>query len=296
MIGILTRSKRNLESLRGDLAQSIHRRGRSPCASSNRRRRSFPIEVHDKQKGADHNGYYNEAVYHPLVASLSVGGDYDSGRERQRLGNGFIHAKLRPGQVHTAEGMQRFVEKSDQKTHAIAQHVDYQLDAGYTIPRVMDSMSDQNMRFVGCLKLNSKLNALAADHVARPLGRPRAGRYEYSVELGAYQIDTWKHPQRLILVVVDQPDSTTGQLNLLPRWFFLVTNWPKESRSADELLAHYRRRGTFEDRLGEFNESIGVHLSSDGFETNEATMLLALLAFNLTTLCRNEREESVGGG
>ena len=300
LIDILTGNKRNLESLRGGLAQSIQRH---VIASEGRRVRqatvdvdSFPIEVHGKQKGASHNGYYKKTVYHPLVASLSVGGDYDSGRVGQRLGNGFIHAKLRQGQVHTAQGMQRFVEKTDQKAHTIAQHVDYRLDAGYTIPRVMDPMTDQGMRFVGRLKSNSKLNALAADHISRPPGRPPAGGYEYTVELGAYQIDTWKHPQRLILVVVDQPDTGTGQLNLLPRWFFLVTNWPQESRSADDLLAHYRRRGTFEDRLGEFNESIGVHLSSDGFESNEATMLLALFAFNLTTLCRNELEESVGGG
>ena len=99
----------------------------------------------------------------------------------------------------------------------------------------------------------------------------------------------------MILVVVDQPDPKTGQLNLMPRWFFLVTNWSEESRSADELLAHYRKRGTFEDRLGEFNESIGIHLSSQGFKENEATMLLALLAFNLNTICRNELEDAVGG-
>ncbi|QDT03897.1 hypothetical protein K227x_22820 [Rubripirellula lacrimiformis] len=38
---------------------------------------SFPIEVHGKQHGASYNGYYKKSVYHPLVASLSVHGDYD---------------------------------------------------------------------------------------------------------------------------------------------------------------------------------------------------------------------------
>ena len=81
----------------------------------------------------------------------------------------------------------------------------------------------------------------------------------------------------------------TGQLDLIPRYFFLVTNWPESSRSGDFLLEHYRRRGTFEDRLGEFNGAIGPHLSSQNFKENEATMLLGLLAFNLNTVCRNER-------
>ena len=190
LIDILTGNKRNLESLRGGLAQSIQRH---VIASEGRRVRqatvdvdSFPIEVHGKQKGASHNGYYKKTVYHPLVASLSVGGDYDSGRVGQRLGNGFIHAKLRQGQFHTAQGMQRFVEKTDQKAHTIAQHVDYRLDAGYTIPRVMDPMTDQGMRFVGRLKSNSKLNALAADHISRPPG-PREDWKIQSVPTGRGQ-------------------------------------------------------------------------------------------------------------
>ena len=299
LINILTSNTANQEALRNGLAQSVE----SHVLASGGRRvaqatidiDSFPIEVHGKQHGAEYNGYYKKTVYHPLVASLSVGGDYDSTRESKRLGSGFVHATLRQGQVHTANGMKRFVDKTDQKAHTIAQHVDYRLDAGYTIAGVMDALSAKNRRFVGRLKTNTKLDALAAEHIVRPAGRPPAGGYEYTVELGSYQVDSWQHSQRLILVVVDKPDAATGQLNLMPRWFFLVTNWSEESRSAEQLLAHYRKRGTFEDRLGEFNESIGVHLSSQGFKENESTMLLALLAFNLNSICRNELEDSLGG-
>ena len=99
----------------------------------------------------------------------------------------------------------------------------------------------------------------------------------------------------MILVVVDKPDPRSGQLNLLPRYFFLITNWPRALRSAEDVLAHYRKRGTFEDRLGEFNEAIGPHLSSREFVENEVTMLLALLAFNMTSMLRNEFEDALGG-
>jgi len=299
LISILTTQQGNLEAVRNGLAQSIERH---VVASGGRRVKhatididSFPIKVHGKQRGAGYNGHYKETVYHPLVASLSVRGDYDSTRDGQRLGNGFIHAVLRQGQVHTANGIKRFADKTDDHAHTIAQHVDYRLDAGYTTGTVMDELTAKNRRFIGRLKTNSKLDALADEHISRPPGRPPEGGYEYAVELGDYQVDTWKHAQRLILVVVDKPDPRTGQLNLMPRWFFLVTNWSEDSRSADELLTHYRKRGTFEDRLGEFNESIGVHLSSQGFKENEATMLLALLSFNLNTICRNELEDVVGG-
>ncbi len=95
--------------------------------------------------------------------------------------------------------------------------------------------------------------------------------------------------------MVDKPDPRSGQLYLLPRYFFLITSWPRALRSAEEVLAHYRKRGTFEDRLGEFNEAIGPHLSSREFVENEVTMLLALLAFNMTSMLRNEFEDALGG-
>lgn len=255
----------------------------------------WTIEAHGKQHGAAYNGYYGKSVYHPLVASLCVAGDYDSTREGFRLGNGFIHALLRQGQIRTTNGIQRFVDNVDEKAHEIAKHVDYRLDAGYTSGAVMDALTRKKRRFVGRIKTNSKLDALAEPYLTRPAGRPPKGGYETVIELGSYQAKGWGHAQRLILVIVDQPDPVSGQLNLIPRYFFLITNWDEASRDGEWLLAHYRRRGTFEDRLGEFNDAIDVSLSSPRFKENEATMLLALLAFNLTTVCRNELGDSVGG-
>jgi hypothetical protein len=169
------------------------------------------------------------------------------------------------------------------------------LDAGFTIGNVMDELSDEKVRFCGRLRKNPVLDRLAEPHLGRPPGRPPAGGYEYVIELGRHQAEGWRHAQRLILVVVDRPDPRTGQLNLLPRYFFLVTNWPKTVRTAEEVLANYRQRGTFEDRLGEFQEAVAPHLSSRAFEENETTMLLALLAFNMTCMLRNELEARVGG-
>lgn len=82
---------------------------------------------------------------------------------------------------------------------------------------------------------------------------------------------------------------------MLPRYFFLVANWPPALRSGEEVLAHYRQRGAFEDRLAEFNEAVGPHLSSREFVDNEVTLLLALLAFNMANMLRNELEDDLGG-
>ncbi len=109
-----------------------------------------------------------------------------------------------------------------------------------------------------------------------------------------HQAASWKHPQRLLLVIIDRPDPQTGQLNLLPDYFFLVLGWKEEELDGAAALEHYRQRGTFEDRLGEFQQAIGAHLSHDDFQANEALLRLSLLAFNLGSILRIEYEAAAG--
>jgi hypothetical protein len=302
LIDWLANFPENREALRHHLFDWTHRHLRSTGAAADHAVMratidvdSFPIVVHGQQQGCRYNGYYGETVYHPQVASFSVHGDYDSTRAGHRLGNGFLHATLRQGQVHTAQGARRFIRCVIAHASQMARSFDLRLDAGYTIGRVMDEVSERRVHFCGRLRKNPVLERLAEPHLSRPPGRPPAGGYEDVVELGRHRAEGWKHAQRLILVVVDKPDPRTGQLNLLPRYFFLVTNWPRTVQSAEEVLAHYRKRGTFEDRLGEFQEAIGPRLSSREFVENEVTLLLALLAFNMTTMLRNELEDALGG-
>jgi hypothetical protein len=300
LVDILARHRGNRRALRNGLFESVRR---AILAGGDDRRvlrgtidiDSFPIEIHGEQQGGNYNGHYRCTAYHPLVASFSVGGDYDSSREGLRLGNGFIHAILRQGSVHTASGARRFIRHVAAQARELAVAVDYRIDAGYTSGAIMDSLTDENLKFIGRLRGNSRLDELAAPHIYRPPGRPPAAGYETVIELGMHQVDGWRHPQRLLLVVVDQPDSKSGQLDLFPRHFFLVTNWKEDERTAENLLGHYRKRGTFEDRLGEFNQAVGTHLSSQEFDDNEVTLLLALLAYNLASLARLELEDEVGG-
>jgi len=172
---------------------------------------------------------------------------------------------------------------------------DLRLDAGMTGGRVLDYLAQRKTRFLGRLKSNPVLDALAQPHLKRPPGRPPREGYETVVELGQYQAASWKFPQRLLLVVIDDPDPRSGQLFLEPDYFFLVSGWTQEEMDGVASLEHYRRRGTFEDRLGEFNQALGIQLSSPDFRENEATLLLGLLAFNLANLLRIELEDHVGG-
>ena len=299
LIDLLTLTAGNRAALRDTLGEACQRHLRATGGDHAARRvtvdiDSFPIVVHGQQPGAAYNGHYRETVYHPLVASYSVAGKYDSMQDGHRLGNGFVHAILRQGQVHTAQGMKRFLQQTLQKARGLGQVLDFRIDAGYTDGGTLDYLTDEKLRFIGRLRSNPVLDRLAEPHLKRPVGRPPKEGYEDVIELGMHRAASWKHPQRLLLVIVDRPDPKTGQLNLLPDYFFLVVGWKLDELDGPAALEHYRQRGTFEDRIGEFQQAIRPHLSHDDFQANEALLRLSLLAFNLASMLRIEYEAAAG--
>ena len=252
----------------------------------------LPIELHGGQPGGAWHGHYHRKMYYPLVASFCAEGNYQS----PRLGEGFLHAILRRGNCGGAEGAVRFVRETIRKARSLACHLDARIDAGLVEGPVLDAFDDEGVHVVGRIKSNDVLERRAQPHLRRKPGRPTQEGDEFAVELGPYHAASWKRSYRLVLVVTDLPDPQTGFRQLFPHSFFLVTNWSAERRSAWDLVEHYRKRGTFEDRLGEFNAVIGPGLPAESFEANETSLLLKLLAFNLTGIIRGELEDSSGRG
>ena len=249
--------KANIEILRETLADWSGRHLRATGNDHTARRitidiDSLPVQAYGSQAGVKYNGYYREEVFHPLVASYTVGGDYDGFQKGLRLGQGFIHAVLRAGNVHTANGAKRFFRETVRKAKQLGYTAELRFDAGFAEGAILDFATDEKIPFLARLKANDRLQDLAAPHLKRPVGRPPKDGREVLVELGTYQAESWRYPQRVILVIVDCPDPKTGQLFLEPDHFFLVTSYSAEQRPAEERLEHYRQRGTFEDRLGEF--------------------------------------------
>jgi len=297
LIERLAESKPNLETTREALAEWVGRHQRAAGGGRLVTRGTldidpFPIEVHGKQPGGAYHGHYRKTIYQPLAASFCAEGNFDS----SRLGEGFVHAILRRGNCGSAESMARFARETIRKSRSLARHLDVRIDAGLVNGRVLDVIDDAGVRFVGRIRKNAVLDGMAAPFLKRPPGRPLQEGDEFAVELGPYRAESWSRAYRLLLIVIDLPDSRTGMRELFPRHFFLVTNWREEQRGGWELLEHYRKRGTFEDRLGEFNGAIGNGLSAGSFAANEASLLLKLLAFNLAGMLRGELEDASGCG
>jgi hypothetical protein len=290
-------SNPNRQALGAALAETVSRHQRAAGRGRQAMRGTldvdpFPIEVHGRQAGGAYHGYYRKTIYHPLLTSFSAEGDYDS----RRLGEGFVHAVLRRGNCGSAEGAVRFIRQAILHSRKLARHLDVRIDAGLVNGRTLNAIDEQSVRFVGRLRNNALLDDRAAPYLTRSPGRPSADGDEFAIDLGPYRAGSWTRSYRLVLVVVDLPDPGTGLRQLFPHHFFLITNWPSERKSAWALVEHYRNRGTFEDRLGEFNQVIGNGLSAKSFDANEAALLLKLLAFNLAGMIRGELEDASENG
>ena len=244
---------------------------------------SLPYEVHGHQPGSAYNGHYHCRCYHPLVASVE--------------GRWFLGARLRPGNAHTAEGGEEFVVPILRWLRSFLERVWLRMDAGFPAGEFLRSLEAEGIPYVCRLRSNAVLERLAEPLLCRPPGRPPAEGRTWFHEL-SYRAGRWDKARRVVLVVVERPDE---QQHLFLDHFFLLTSATVAEESAEALLARYRQRGTAEADFGDCNTALSPALSSaarpkshyagrilrepfqvhDAFASNEAELLLTLLAANV---------------
>ena len=158
---------------------------------------------------------------------------------------------------------------------------------------------------------NAVLDRMAEPYLRRPPGRPpREGRV-WCHEL-RYQADSWEHPRRVVLVVVERPGE------LFVDHFWLITNLRRDRYSGARLLGLYRMRGKAEGHMGELMDVLAPALSSaprpkshyrgrrlqadrrpeePGVRPqNETLLLLNLLAYEVLHAGRCVMEQATGTG
>jgi len=240
---------------------------------------SVPYEVHGHQPGSARNRYYGMRCYHPLVMR-SEQGDY-------------LGAKLRPGNVHTADGGLQFALPILHRARGWAEQVWLRIDAGFPEGGLLDRLEEEGFRYVARLNGNAVLKRMAEPFVSQPVADGRVRTHEL-----LYGAAKWKHPRRVVLVVLERARE---QGDLFLDHFFLLTNASVAEVPAEALLERYRQRGTAEKDFGEWKQALDVSLSSsprpkdhyrgtevrtpytepDSFAANEVRLLLSLIAANL---------------
>jgi hypothetical protein len=244
---------------------------------------SLPREVFGHQPGSAWNRHYGMRCYHPVVAR-SEWGDY-------------LGAKLRPGNVHTADGGLAFVLPILRRAQTWAKQVWLRVDAGFPEPKLLETLEEEGFLYVARLKTNAVLERLAAPLLALPHGPIPDGEERVWTHEMTYQAGSWTHPRRVVLVIVER---SREQGELFIDHFFLLSNASVAIRG-EALLERYRRRGAAEKDFGDWNQAVGGSLSSaprpkthyrgreveapyeepDSFAANEARLLLELIAANL---------------
>lgn len=258
----------------------LHRPGRARRSETTLDLDSVPIEVYGHQPGSAGNGHYQMRCYHPLVMR-SEEGDY-------------LGARLRPGNVHTADGGLEFALPILRRARAWAEQVWLRTDAGFPESTLLDRLEEEGFLYVARLNGNKRLKKMAAPYVTQPLAEGQQVRTHELI----YQAAKWTRPRRVVLVVLERMKEQ-GELFL--DHFFLLTNASVAEVPAQALLERYRKRGGAEKDFGEWKQALAVSLSSsprpkdhyrgrqvqtpytrpDSFAANEVRLLLSLIAANL---------------
>jgi hypothetical protein len=249
---------------------------------------STSVEVHGHQSGSAYSGHYRMRCYHPILTMLS-GTDH------------VLAAELRPGNVHTADGVaEHLLPVIERVREQIGEVAAVRGDAGFPDEDLLSFLEGEEVDYVFRLRANAVLDRMAAPHLHRPPGRPPKEPRVWVHEL-SYAAGTWSRERRVVLVVMERP----GELFL--HRFFLVTSYQPDQVFGEDLLEFYRQRGTMEQHLGEIKTVLDPALSCtsrpkshvrgkppkkrtlprDGEKANAATFLLYLLAYNLANTARN---------
>ncbi|OFW00066.1 MAG: hypothetical protein A3F68_05105 [Acidobacteria bacterium RIFCSPLOWO2_12_FULL_54_10] len=224
---------------------------------------STEIPVHGEQEQSAYNGHFESTCFHPLLL-FNRDGDC-------------LAAKLRPGNVHSAEDWEELLLPEIERQQRMGKEVAFRADAAFAKPEIYDALEEQGVKYAIRIPSNDNLERDIAELLPRPMGRPsQKPLVEYKGFL--YQAAGWKTARRGVAKV----EHHEGEL--LPRVGFIVTNLTLPSRA---VVRFYNKRGTAEQWIKEGKQAVKMtRLSCHRFRSNEVRLWLTVIAYNLGNLWR----------
>ena len=224
---------------------------------------STEVPVYGEQEQSAYNGYFESTCFHPL---LLFNGEGDC-----------LAAKLRPGNVHSAEGWEEVLLPEIERQQEMGKDVAFRADAAFAKPEVYEALEARGVKYAIRIPANESLERDIAELLPRPVGRPsQKPLVEYKGFL--YQAASWKTARRVVAKV----EHHAGEL--FPRVGFIVTNLTLPSRA---VVRFYNKRGTAEQWIKEGKQAVKMtRLSCHRFRSNEVRLWLSVIAYNLGNLWR----------
>ncbi len=224
---------------------------------------STEIPVYGQQENSAYNGHFESTCYHPLLL-FNREGDCLTG-------------KLRPGNVHSADGWEEVLLPEIQWQQKQGKQVVFRADAAFAKPDIYEALEERDVKYAIRIPSNDSLERDIAELLTRPVGRPShkpAFRYKSFL----YQAESWKKARRVVAKV----EFHLGEL--FPRVGFIVTNLETDSRA---VVRFYNERGTAEQWIKEGKQAVKMtRLSCHRFRSNEVRLWLSVIAYNLGNLWR----------
>ena len=219
--------------------------------------------VHGNKEGSAYNGHFESTCYHPLFC-LNNYGDCEG-------------AVLRPGNVHSADGWEEFLEPIVKRYREMDRKLYLRGDAAFASPDVYEYLEDNSILYAVRISANQVLYREIDHLMTRPVGRP-SRKPKVFFHSFSYQAASWKRPRRVIAKV----EWHEGEF--LPKVGFIVTNMT----SSPEAVVHfYNKRGTCEQDIKEGKHALAwTRLSCSRFSSNRVRLALFVLAYNLGNFLR----------
>jgi len=224
---------------------------------------STEIRVHGRQEQSAYNGHFESTCYHPL---LLFNGDGDC-----------LAAKLRPGNVASADGWEELLLPEIDRQQAQGREVVSRGDAAFARPEVYEAHEARQAKYAIRLPANANLERKITELLKRPAGRP-SHKPVVRYKSFSYQAASWTKARRVVAKV----EFHFGEL--FPRVGFIVTNFQTSSRA---VVRFYNKRGTAEQWIKEGKQAVAMtRLSCHRFRANEVRLWLSVIAYNLGNLWR----------
>ena len=119
---------------------------------------STEIPVYGQQENSPYNGHFESTCYHPL---LLFNGEGDC-----------LGAKLRPGNVHSAEDWAELLLPEIERQQELGKEVVFRADAAFAKPEIYEALEERGVKYAIRIPANDSLERDIVELLTRPVGRP----------------------------------------------------------------------------------------------------------------------------
>jgi Transposase DDE domain group 1 len=143
---------------------------------------STEVPVYGRQEESAYNGHFESTCYHPLLL-FNGGGDC-------------LAAKLRPGNIHSADGWEELLLPEIDRQQVQGKEVAFRGDAAFAKPELYEALEAREVKYAIRLPANDNLERKITRLLARPVGR-RSYKPVVRYKSFRYQAASWTRARRV---------------------------------------------------------------------------------------------------